>query len=511
MSSNYFICRVERFDQLPSLLSSAYSLMFETNDFQDGVVLDTFDQALQDAHQLLIQFGKQVILVDSQTGLIEQDCPGRWSFVRDLSGGSAFSHLSHVSKLRACSTIADVRVSRIIGRLLDDERKTTVRLKGFQVAKQVETDSEQKSEAAFVIVYLEEVKGYGKAYSKIMSALDHLTSEDQGEDFTSLFKALVPHRKPYSNKADVDIYPDISAAQIARELINSYLLIARRNEQGICDDIDTEFLHDYRISIRKIRSILSLFKEVFDDALTLQWKLQFSGIMQKTNQLRDLDVYLIAKDKYLKLVPLPMQEGLFHLFGEFEQLRRQEYKKIKQHLQGDSYGQLVDQLTHQFSREFESSELGSYADRPAGEYASALIWRRYRKVSKMASKIEVDTPDEEVHQVRIQFKKLRYLMEFFAPLYEAAKMEQLLKSLRRLQNNLGRFNDYSVQKDFLTEHISRYKNQAQVDVELIQSVGALVAAIYNKQLDERSKLNENLSAFCHDQMATRFQSLFHTD
>ena len=60
-------------------------------------------------------------------------------------------------------------------------------------------------------------------------------------------------------------------------------------------------------------------------------------------------------------------------------------------------------------------EPGPNADRGAYGYACALIWKRYRKVCKLARSITPDTPDEIVHDLRIDCKKLRYLMEFFRP------------------------------------------------------------------------------------------------
>ncbi len=62
-----------------------------------------------------------------------------------------------------------------------------------------------------------------------------------------------------------------------------------------------------------------------------------------------------------------------------------------------------------------------------------------------------DTEDEVVHQLRINCKKLRYLMEFFAPLFPENEIKTLIKALKLLQDNLGNFNDYSVQQIFLRQ------------------------------------------------------------
>ncbi len=68
-------------------------------------------------------------------------------------------------------------------------------------------------------------------------------------------------------------------------------------------------------------------------------------------------------------------------------------------------------------------------------------------------------PDEAVHQVRIQCKKLRYLVEFFSELLPAEETEHIEKQLRRLQNTLGLFNDYSVQQRSLLSYWERKRKE----------------------------------------------------
>ena len=58
--------------------------------------------------------------------------------------------------------------------------------------------------------------------------------------------------------------------------------------------------------------------------------------------------------------------------------------------------------------------------------------------------------DENLHELRIEGKKFRYLLEFFHSLFDQDAVDEYLKQMKKLQNTLGDFNDLAVQKDMLS-------------------------------------------------------------
>jgi CHAD domain-containing protein len=88
-----------------------------------------------------------------------------------------------------------------------------------------------------------------------------------------------------------------------------------------------------------------------------------------------------------------------------------------------------------------------------------VIYKRYRRIVKKGSKISETTPDEKLHELRIDCKKLRYLLEFFTSLFPENEMKKLVKQLKQLQENLGDFNDLSVQQEFLVNHLGRLNHR----------------------------------------------------
>ena len=63
----------------------------------------------------------------------------------------------------------------------------------------------------------------------------------------------------------------------------------------------------------------------------------------------------------------------------------------------------------------------------------------------MGAAIDDASPPEALHDLRKKGKELRYLLEFFAGLYPAEVVKPMVKTLKALQDTLGRFQDREVQ------------------------------------------------------------------
>lgn len=97
-------------------------------------------------------------------------------------------------------------------------------------------------------------------------------------------------------------------------------------------------------------------------------------------------------------------------------------------------------------------------------------------------------------------------------MYLAKKIKGLIKALKLLQDNLGLFNDYSVQQDslqaFLLSHASKGRKQ---DLVVTKTVGALIAMLYQKQLQERARVISNFEIFDSPTIQQQFRELFKKD
>jgi CHAD domain-containing protein len=87
------------------------------------------------------------------------------------------------------------------------------------------------------------------------------------------------------------------------------------------------------------------------------------------------------------------------------------------------------------------------ADLPIGVFAVEQLTRPWRKVRKKGKAL-AQLDERSRHRLRIQAKKLRYAVEFFASPFArkraVKRRKQFLNALGRLQNGLGDLNDIAV-------------------------------------------------------------------
>ncbi|MFT5701951.1 MAG: CHAD domain-containing protein [Desulforhopalus sp.] len=465
----------------------------------EGVILDTFDNVLLGKEFILLGLEGGLVVVNLKDGgFIEQEFTGNWRFAADLPAGPITDLLSSLSELRAFLPVARIKIRQDKGALLDDEGKTRARYTNLLV---------ERGDASISLGVVTSLRGYQNAYEDLVKIL-----KDNGvealDKAAGIYRLLGVKRDNYVSKPILSLDAGAAASETAATIIREFIKTARVNEPGIIADYDTEFLHDYRVSFRKVRSVLSLFKGVYGAEKTAELKNEFSAIMQGTNRLRDLDVYLMEKEHYFSLVPKPSLVGLTLLFDFFAKERSGELKAVRQNLGSAQYKSQVEGLRKLF-KDSKSLPLGPKGKLPSKVLASKLVLKRYSQVCRIAVSIEKSTKDEVVHELRISCKKLRYLMEFFTPLFPREEIKQLIKTLKILQDNLGKFNDYSVQQEFLRRVLEDDLKKFKGDEMLVtEAIGALTAMLYSLQKEERSKVMKNFTRFNSEETRVLFKQLF---
>ncbi|WP_170412499.1 CHAD domain-containing protein [Ruegeria atlantica] len=460
-------------------------------------ILDSHDQSLRASGKALIQIDGTLILLHGPRAET-QYCQGNGKFVKDLPDGPVKAGLMGFPKLRALMTVGAGRVERRAFAILDNLQKTQVR----GTMKLMSSEQGQVT-----VLTVQHMRGYDRAYKAVCEKLTQIEARNGKAE--PVFDGLFPDAIIYKAKPEICIGKQEPSIEVARDIIRTYLTVARQNEAGVIADIDTEFLHDYRVSMRRVRSVISLFKGVFSPEQTAAFKGEFSDLMAPTGSMRDLDVYLLEKDNYFNLIPPNLHHGARAMFAQFEKDRAQAFERLSRRFRTQAYDKQMKEVTELFA-DPSGMQPGPNADRPAYEYACSLIWKRYRKTCKLARSITPDTPDETVHKLRIDCKKLRYLMEFFALLFDRKAFKTIIKPLKRLQDNLGLFNDFSVQQDALLKMIELHSNtHGRTDAQLALSVGGLIAVLDQRQKAERDRVVANFKHFDSPDIRHLFRSLFH--
>ncbi len=413
--------------------------------------------------------------------------------------------INPVLDIRALMLLANIQQIRTTYRLMNEDHKTVARIH----IDSLDISSSDQKVKEINILEIQPLRGYEDWLIQLRDFCIKSGLAPSEETELSLALSTVGFEPgAYSSKFKVQLDSSMTADQAVRTIYIDLLQTVRQNKPGILQDIDIEFLHDYRVALRRMRSGLSLMQGVLPESWTNRFKQAFRDLMQYSNSLRDLDVYLLSESEYRTLLPDSLQAGLDPLFLNLVKVRKKELRKVIKSLNAPVYHETLDsweQLLHTPAPQ----ESGPHAKTPVMIYASQLIYEKYQKVVVQGGKIKKSSPDEKLHRLRIHCKKLRYMLEFFASLYPEEEIMFLIKQLKRLQDNLGEFNDLYVQQLQLEENLANLQSAKNPPLLEVAAVGGLLAMLNQRQGEVRKEFQKRFNAFSNTGNKTRFEKLFH--
>ncbi len=438
-------------------------------------VYDTFDGRLHAAGLTLRHAGGALTLGDG-TAEPTARAPQRL-FAADL--GALRERLEPEIEMRALTALAKVEVKRTRLAVLNGDDKTVARL----VAEE---------SAAGARLTVSGVRGYDADLARVNSALGELYAPTTVTLADAAIAAAGGTPGGVSSKLDVALEPgqraDAAATVVLRRLIDVY----RANLPGTLADVDTEFLHDLRVSVRRTRSLQRQFKRVFEPGELARFRAEFKGLQEITSDTRDLDVYLLDFDGFQGSLPVELQPDLDPLRAVIERRRKRAFTTMARRLRASTTLDEWDAFVGALVTAPEDDR--PWATMPVEQAAAARISSVYRTMIKDGSQIDDDSPHEALHDLRKIGKELRYLLEFFASLFDPAVVKPLVKSLKALQDVLGRFQDREVQAQELRD-LRDDVATAEGGAAALMAMGLLVDRLAREQHEARTHFGEQFAAF----------------
>jgi CHAD domain-containing protein len=469
-----------------------YADSFDWRLFQQGYILHCHDRAwtLYHGHtgEVTVQQGGPEL---------KKSCPGH-----DFPPGRLREILVPLLGIRCLLPLTTVSLTGRQVRLLNRDEKTVARMV-------FEEHRVAASGPVFRLLRLFAVRGYDEELATVRRIL-------AGEGVTRAASPLTGFEEgcrlagcrplDYSSKFAMEL----DAGSTAREAmirIYSYLLTAiEKNLPGVLEDLDSEFLHDMRVAIRRTRSGLSLVKHVLPVTVVNSFKKDFAVLGRLTGPTRDLDVYLLQQHDYLARLPASLQPGMRSFFAELVTRRQVEQKKMARALQSKKNKAILNSWKRYLSS--EDRKPAPLAEMAVDDLAGQIIFRRFKRVMKDGQALAAATPDEDVHALRIQCKKLRYTIEFFGSLYPATKIQKVVRQLKKLQDILGVFNDLSVQQQMLRHTLEGLETGSRRHLEQAAALGGLLHSLFSEQQELRTHFAEAFARFSDPENTALFVELF---
>ncbi|MCA8279259.1 CHAD domain-containing protein [Burkholderia cepacia] len=209
------------------------------------------------------------------------------------------------------------------------------------------------------------------------------------------------------------------------------------NEGGVLEYDDPEFVHQMRVALRRLRTLMRFFPRFADR----QWRdtlgVDMHWLAALLGTVRDWDVF--ATESLPALIAADGGDGEWN--GTLDAARAQcvaARGELRQALHSARYARLtLGWLEWLGSLALPHAEDG---DAPSlRRHATKRVRRLFGDLYASPSLTSLDTAAR--HQVRIDAKRLRYALEFFASLASRRTRTETVKTLARVQSVLGEAND----------------------------------------------------------------------
>ncbi|MGI9509314.1 MAG: CHAD domain-containing protein [Geminicoccaceae bacterium] len=229
------------------------------------------------------------------------------------------------------------------------------------------------------------------------------------------------------------------------------------NQAAAIDGKDIEGVHQMRVGLRRLRSALSIFKQLIPKGQRVWLKPGAREVAKYLGPARDWDVFL--DDLLMPVIRArPDDLELRALRTRAKTQRAACYRAMRRQLAEKPYNQILlrfgQWLEQQGWRNERSKKQAARGAMPITDFAAAVLDARLDAALTLGEGF-ADRPVEERHELRIALKKLRYAVEFFTPLFDKKHVKPFVASLKALQNDLGHLNDVVVAQELLDSIICR--------------------------------------------------------
>lgn len=125
-----------------------------------------------------------------------------------------------------------------------------------------------------------------------------------------------------------NISPDETLEVCARQIIVNYFHQMMSYKEGAKDGSDIEFVHEMRVTSRRLRTAMDNFADCFPEKSFKKYYKKIKLITQTMGAVRDLDVLIARFEKELGTLPKAEQSDIRKLIARLQQEREEARKPM---------------------------------------------------------------------------------------------------------------------------------------------------------------------------------------
>lgn len=237
------------------------------------------------------------------------------------------------------------------------------------------------------------------------------------------------------------------------------------NVAGVINGGDVEYVHDMRVAVRRLRTLLKSMGAVFGSEHTEPAREALSWLGDLLGKVRDGDVLYLSALDYLE------NSQKSHIANDLvmNQLRTvfiPHRRRLVAALKSSRF-----KLTMNLIGGLNAFISGiAYQQEDSIPVARMLIREQVGKIAQWADIPVTEMTPEQIHRIRIDFKRLRYHCEFFMDLFDRS-MKKSVKTMIEFQDCLGDYNDAVFALETIETIIHTFKTRKKRPVEVFLVLG----------------------------------------
>lgn len=420
--------------------------------------------------------------------------------VDDLPDGSLHRALEHRVGIRALIAGPWIVVAEHRAALRDAEGKVRCRL--LARTAMVEDSGDRRS-----TVRVEPLKGYEADAARIA---DRIAKRYGWAPVTpDPLETLAENLRPGPARDDgLSVTDHAAPAGPALRLVLLALLDElEQRAAGVIADIDCEELHEFRVAIRRSRSILSLLRSA-DPAPELEWAREFFAWLGRiTGPTRDLDVHILDWRAHRRSAAPRETADLEPLGRYLKSERDRALVELVSVLRSRVFRAGTTRWRRALTAGAPAWSVSAKQQMPVGLLARRRIVKLYRRAVAEGSAITADSPVECLHTLRKTMKKLRYVFEIVRKAYPEKPARFVLAQLKELQQVLGDIQDSAVQAEALRNFGEAMGKSGMAGPATLMAIGAQVETLDHRRIEARARFAAVFEPVAQPRFRDRLQRL----
>ena len=248
------------------------------------------------------------------------------------------------------------------------------------------------------------------------------------------------------------LQPGATAGEAFKGLAFSCLAQACANAEILREQPRPEALHQLRVAIRRLRALTKAYAPMLGQGEGLLVEAEFTWLAGELDAARDLDVFIAGG--FRPAVEALAEQNFAALGEQLLKAQTAAYARAQAAVRSPRCAALwleaVCWIEAGGWTRADDLPTAHLRDQPVAEFAAEAL-DHLRKVVRKRGRRFAALDARGRHKLRIRSKRMRYVAEFFSPLFEQAKgRRRFLKRLKAMQAVLGELNDVAVARSRLT-------------------------------------------------------------